>query len=95
MKKILILILLVFLCHTAIGQKKELHSIIDFYAKEHRFNGTILVEKDSTLVYQKIFVIYDRKKDNPIKKKTVYKFAYITKAIKTDKTNTIGFNSVR
>ena len=80
MKKILILILLVFLCHTAIGQKKELHSIIDFYAKEHRFNGTILVEKDSTLVYQKSFGIADRRTDIPIKNKTVYKVASITKA---------------
>ena len=70
----------VLLSQHTIAQEKQLKSFIQSYASENNFNGTILVEKDSTILYHESFGIADRRFNLPINNETVYKVASITKA---------------
>jgi CubicO group peptidase (beta-lactamase class C family) len=62
------------------AQETQLKSIIQSYASENNFNGTVLVEKDSTILFHESFGIADRRFNLPMNNETVYKVASITKA---------------
>jgi CubicO group peptidase (beta-lactamase class C family) len=62
------------------AQKKGMESFIQSYTHEHQFNGSILVQKDSSVIYRQSFGLADRRLDVPITKESVYKVASITKA---------------
>ncbi|UJH91710.1 beta-lactamase family protein [Antarcticibacterium sp. 1MA-6-2] len=64
----------------AVAQETQLNSIIQSYATKNNFNGTVLVEKDSAILFHKSFGIADRRFNIPINNETVYKIASITKA---------------
>ncbi len=82
MRSVLLLLLLLsfFIGYSIIGQEKEIDSFIESYAKKNQFNGTVLVQKDSTILCHKSFGIADRRFNVPITNETVYKVASITKA---------------
>lgn len=61
------------------AQSKNLEKFIADYAKEHDFNGTILVKKDSKIAYHQSFGLAERAFNSPIKNNTVYQVCSITK----------------
>lgn len=80
MNKSNIALLIILISQLAFGQKESLDSFIENYAKENKFNGSILVQKDSLVLYQNSYGIADRRFNIPIKNNTKYKIASITKA---------------
>ena len=80
MKYLSAIIIITLFSQSVISQEKGIESYIQSYAKEHHFNGTVLVQKDFTVIYNKNFGVADRRFDVPITDETVYKVASITKA---------------
>ena len=80
MKYLSVIIVIVLSSQSILSQEKGIESYIQSYAKEHQFNGAVLVQKESTILYYKSFGIADRRFDVPITNETVYKVASITKA---------------
>jgi CubicO group peptidase (beta-lactamase class C family) len=76
----LIIVVQILFSQSILGQKNKLESYIQSYTGEHQFNGTVLVQKDSTILYHKSFGLADRRFDIPVTNETVYKVASITKA---------------
>jgi D-alanyl-D-alanine carboxypeptidase len=64
----------------AMAQARKLDTLIRDYAKEHNFNGTILIQNKGKEIYQKSFGVADRAFNVPIDNGTRYKIASITKA---------------
>lgn len=73
-------LLLVFTSQITCGQNNSIHDYIVNYTKKHPFNGTILVQKNDTVMYHNSFGIADRRFNIPCKNQTKYKVASITKA---------------
>lgn len=80
MKYFILFLISTLLTQNAIAQEEQLKLFIKSYTSENNFNGTVLVEKDSTILYHKSFGIADRRYNLPINNETVYKVASITKA---------------
>ena len=80
MRYLYLIICLLGLNSNLFAQSVGLQSFIVNYAKEHQFNGTILVKEDSRLLYHQSFGIADRRFNIPIINETEYKIASITKA---------------
>lgn len=80
MKYLILFFVLILQNQQISAQEKQLKSFIKSYASENSFNGTILVEKDSNILYHQSFGIADRRFNLPINNETVYKVASITKA---------------
>ncbi len=80
MRKLSIILSLILISQFAFGQQNYLNEFIENYAKENKFNGTILVQKDSLTLYNNSFGIADRRFNIPIQNHTKYKIASITKA---------------
>jgi CubicO group peptidase (beta-lactamase class C family) len=80
MKYLSITIIITLFSLSILGQEKTTEDFIQSYAKEHQFNGTVLVQKDSTVLYNKSFGVADRRFNVPVNNETVYKVASITKA---------------
>ncbi len=80
MRKYSIILFVILISKFTFGQKENLNSFIENYAKENQFNGTVLVQKDSLILYNNSFGIADRRFNIPIKNDTKYKIASITKA---------------
>ncbi|UGU14538.1 beta-lactamase family protein [Sinomicrobium kalidii] len=77
---IILLIGIMIMPMNLIGQNEDLELFIQSYAEEHQFNGTILVQKDTAVIYYQSFGIADRRFDVPVTDRTVFKVASITKA---------------
>lgn len=61
-------------------QKTNVQTYIKEYATENQFNGTVLVQKDTVIMYHESYGVADRRFDIPITNETAYKVASITKA---------------
>lgn len=84
-------------------QSPKLDTVIPDYAKEHQFNGAVLVQENGREVYRESFGIADRAFDVPVRDDTIFRIASITKAFtsvlvlqlydegKIDLDKTIGF----
>lgn len=80
MKHILFFLVTILLSHYTVAQDKQLESFVQSYASKNNFNGTVLVEKDSTILYHNSFGLADRRFNLPVNNETVFKVASITKA---------------
>jgi D-alanyl-D-alanine carboxypeptidase len=80
MKCFLILILVLLLPHSLFAQPSATDSFITAYAKEHKFNGTILIQKDGKVSYAKSYGMANFQFGVPNTVETKYKIASITKA---------------
>jgi CubicO group peptidase (beta-lactamase class C family) len=74
-----LLFLLIFISNL-FGQSQNVDNFIDAYVKEHNFNGTILIKKNSDFTYQKSFGLANIPFKVPNSGDTKYKIASITKA---------------
>ena len=78
MKSILLSLLALFVSTTALSQA-PLDAFIAGYAREHNFNGTILVQKNDKVIYSSSFGLANFRFDVPNKVQTKYRIASITK----------------
>lgn len=62
------------------AQAQRLEPTIRDYAREHDFNGTILIQHRGKKIYQQSFGLANRAFDIPVKNDTKFKIASITKA---------------
>ncbi len=62
------------------AQAQTLETTIRDYAREHNFNGTILIQHKNKQIYQQSFGIADRAFNIPVNNDTKFKIASITKA---------------
>src|ERR1041384_6470264 len=61
------------------AQTKSLETTIRDYAREHNFNGAILIQHNHKKIYQQSFGLADRSFDIPINDDTKFRIASITK----------------
>ena len=80
MKYLIIIFLTVVFHHNLTAQKAPLNSFIQSYATKNSFNGTILIQQDTAIIYHESFGIADRRFNLPINNETIYNIASITKA---------------
>ena len=80
MKKYSTIIVIILISQFTFGQKGSLNSFIENNVKENHFNGTVLVQNDSNILYHKSFGIAERRFDVSTTNETIYKIASITKA---------------
>ena len=79
MKKIALLIIFSGLSIYLFGQSKNIDSLVSNYAKNNNFNGTIIVQKDSNILYHNSFGIANRQFEVPNRNETKYNIASISK----------------
>ncbi|AZA84721.1 hypothetical protein C1637_18215 [Chryseobacterium lactis] len=79
MPKILIIVLLSLFCHSAFGQAQKVGQFVEKYALENQFNGTVLIQKDSKIIYHKSFGVAERSFNSPTTNDTKYQVCSITK----------------
>lgn len=72
------LFLLILSC-CALGQTPKINHLIESYAVKNQFNGTVLVQQHSKIIYHKSFGIAERSFNSPIKNDTKYQVCSITK----------------
>lgn len=80
MKYLIIFILTIIFHYNSIAQQDSLQSFIQSYVTKNGFDGTILVQQDSAIIYHESFGIADRRFDVAINNETIYNIASITKA---------------
>lgn len=80
MKYLIIFTLTIVFHYKSIAQEDSLKSFINSYVTKNGFDGTILVQQDSAIIYQESFGIADRRFNIPITRETIYNIASITKA---------------
>lgn len=78
MKSVLLSLLVLLLSTTAWAQP-SLDAFVAGYAREHNFNGTILVQKNDKVVYSSSFGLANFRFDVPNTVQTKYRIASITK----------------
>jgi len=81
MKKILNSIVLTILCLSAVAQTADLPSFIRDYAVTKQFNGSVLIKKDSKIIYNNSFGLANREFNVPASNDTEYKVCSITKSL--------------
>ena len=80
MKHYLFLVLLLIINSNLFAQTGNLKDFIEKYARQHEFNGTILVQKGSKpLLYHQSFGTAERAFNTPITNQTIYQVCSITK----------------
>lgn len=67
------------LCYCAFGQSQKINHLIESYAAAHQFNGTVLVQHHSKIVYHKSFGVAERAFNTLIKNDTKYQVCSLTK----------------
>lgn len=80
MRHFLLFVKFIIFTQLASAQSVALEAFISSYSNENQFNGTILVEKDSVILYHKSFGVADRRFSLPVNNETLFKVASITKA---------------
>jgi D-alanyl-D-alanine carboxypeptidase len=78
--KITLLFIVLLVSQNMYGQSARTNLFIDSYAKEHNFNGTILIQKNGRIAYTKSFGFANFQFRVPGTNQTKYKIASITKA---------------
>lgn len=61
MKYLIIFFLMIAIHHSLIAQETRLNSFIQSYARKNNFDGTILVQQDTAIIYHEGFGIADRR----------------------------------
>jgi CubicO group peptidase (beta-lactamase class C family) len=79
MKKIISSLLLFVISHFAVGQTPKINKLVESYAAQHQFNGTVLIQKGSKITYHKSFGVAERSFNSPITNDTKYPVCSITK----------------
>ncbi|HEY4786658.1 MAG TPA: serine hydrolase domain-containing protein [Bacteroidales bacterium] len=79
MKLLNLFLLMLILSFNLHGQKNTLENDITNYAKEKGFSGTILIQKDDSIIYHKSFGLANRQFNIPNNNETRYHIASITK----------------
>lgn len=79
MKILLNTLILFILSHYALGQTQKINNLVESYAKVHQFNGTVLVQKNSKVVYHKSFGVAERAFNSAVTNDTKYQVCSITK----------------
>ncbi|WP_379090163.1 serine hydrolase domain-containing protein [Pedobacter sp. UC225_65] len=79
MKKFLNTLFLFVLSFCAFGQTQEINNLVETYAAQHQFNGTVLIQKNSKIIYYKSFGVAERAFNSPITNNTKYQVCSITK----------------
>ena len=72
-------ILLSFLAKSALSQERNIQSLLDQFALENEFNGTILIRKQEETIYHNSFGLANREQNIPNTNDTRYAIASITK----------------
>lgn len=80
MKSILIAFLLSIVGLFADAQSSTISSIVENYTQQHSFNGTVLIQKDSKILYHASFGFANREFKVPFNNETKYKICSITKS---------------
>ncbi|TDQ73931.1 serine hydrolase domain-containing protein [Sphingobacterium yanglingense] len=88
-KNIIVIGLSIFLLSTSLYNKSvaqgkrigeiELNDFVEKYAEEHRFNGTILIQKGGKEMYHQSFGLAERAYNTPMTNESVYPICSITK----------------
>lgn len=81
MRHLLLLVVALLLPQSLLAQPSAPDSFIETYAKEHNFNGTILVQKNGEIRFAKSFGLANIPFKVPNTIQTKYKIASITKAL--------------
>ena len=79
MKRVLALFIFFSLADNLVGQSLSINKFIDSFAKKNNFNGTIIIQQNSRISYQKSFGLANFQFKIPNKIETKYKIASITK----------------
>lgn len=79
MKQILVFLFFSIISQAVSGQSKNLETQINSYAKDHNFNGTLIVQVKGKEIFKRSFGIADRTFDVPISLNTRFKIASVTK----------------
>ena len=79
MRNLISILAILVLTFDLFGQSPETDSFIDTYVKGHNFNGTILIQNNSVITYQKSFGFANFQFKIPNSIETKYKIASITK----------------
>jgi D-alanyl-D-alanine carboxypeptidase len=80
LRPLVALIVLVLLTQNSFGQSPALAEFVESYVKANNFNGTVLIQNKSQIVYARSFGLANRQFKVPNKIETKYKVASITKA---------------
>ena len=80
MRKLISLIIILVLTVKLFGQSPKVDDFIDSYVKAHNFNGTILIQSNSKIIFQKSYGLANFAFKIPNTPDTKYKVASITKA---------------
>ncbi|WP_410479097.1 serine hydrolase [Pedobacter psychrodurus] len=65
--------------HNSSAQSPSIKNLVESYANQHQFNGTVLIQKDSTVIYHKSFGVAERAFNSPITNETRYQVCSFTK----------------
>jgi len=63
----------------ASAQSSPIKELVESYANQHQFNGTVLIQKDSRVIYHKSFGVAERAFNSPITNDTKYQVCSFTK----------------
>jgi D-alanyl-D-alanine carboxypeptidase len=80
LRNLIPLIILIGFTINSYGQSPTIDNFIDSYVKEHNFNGTILIQTNAKISFQKSFGLANIPFKIPNRSDTKYKVASITKA---------------
>jgi len=79
MKTILKTLFLLFVSTYCFAQKSNINKLVEDYAAQNQFNGTVLIQKDHKIIYHKSFGIAERSFNSPATNETKYQVCSITK----------------
>ncbi|RZK72948.1 MAG: class A beta-lactamase-related serine hydrolase, partial [Pedobacter sp.] len=75
----IIAVFIFFLSYNASAQSTAIKKVVESYAAQHDFNGTVLIQKDSKTVYHKSFGIAERAFNSPLTNQSRYQVCSFTK----------------
>lgn len=75
----IIAVFIFFLSYNASAQSPAIKKMVETYAAQHDFNGTVLIQKDSKTVYHKSFGVAERAFNSPLTNQTRYQVCSFTK----------------
>lgn len=73
------LLLLILFSQTALAQSPKVSKLVESYSAQHQFNGTVLIQKDSKIIYHKSFGVAERAFNSPTTNSTKYQVCSFTK----------------
>lgn len=79
MKTILKTLFLLVVSTYSFAQKNNINKLVEDYAVQNQFNGTVLIQKDHKVIYHKSFGVAERSFNSPVTNETKYQVCSITK----------------